>query len=161
MRCLGNSRIALLFWRAWPVASPAGARPVERSSLSNKRCSLVCTTTFESSQPPLCRWLCLRSRTMALGQAPFARGLANAYGFIPPSGFLSQKVRAAATTTPISVALGLSYGRLATAGKETLAILRAQLRTRKFIRCVGLQRRNVCCTHRRRRAGELICRSRG
>jgi hypothetical protein len=35
------------------------------------------------------------------------------------------------------------------------------LRTRKVIRCRGLQRRSICYTHRRRRAGESFYRSRG
>jgi hypothetical protein len=38
---LESSHIALLFWGAWPAFSSAGARPVECSTLLNKRCSLV------------------------------------------------------------------------------------------------------------------------
>ena len=67
---------------------------------------------------------------------------------------------AVAPTPPLSAAPGLSSRRLATADDETLFILRAHLSTRKIIRCRGLQRQNVCCTHRRRRAGELFYRSR-
>jgi hypothetical protein len=91
---------------------------------------------------------------------------------------------------PLSAALGLSFRRLATAGNEalgkwrlppqtpafrcarlvlqearyrgneTLAILRTHLRTRKVIRFRGLQRRSVCCTHRRR-VDEMFYRCRG
>jgi hypothetical protein len=39
LRRLECSRVALLFWGAWPTESPAGARPVECSALSNKRFS--------------------------------------------------------------------------------------------------------------------------
>jgi hypothetical protein len=49
LRRLESSRIALLFGGAWPAASTAGARPVECSTQSNKRCSLLCTPRFESS----------------------------------------------------------------------------------------------------------------
>jgi hypothetical protein len=44
---------------------------------------------------------------------------------------------AAAPIPPLSAALGLSCRRLATAGNETLAILRGHLRTCKIIRCKG------------------------
>jgi hypothetical protein len=49
LRRLESSRIALLFWAAWPASSPTGAPPVECSALSNKRCSFVCTPRFVSS----------------------------------------------------------------------------------------------------------------
>ena len=47
------------------------------------------------------------------------------------------QVGAAAPHPPLSAALGLSCRRLATAGNETLAILRGHLRTCKIIRCKG------------------------
>jgi hypothetical protein len=64
-------------------------------------------------------------------------------------------------TSPLSAALGLSCRRLAIAGNEMPIILRVHLPTRKIIRWGGLQRRNVCCTHRRRHAGEVFYRGRG
>jgi hypothetical protein len=44
-------------------------------------------------------------------------------------------------------------------GSETLAILRAHLRTRKAINYKGLQRRKIGCAYRRRRAGKTFYRS--
>ena len=151
---------------AWPAASYASAWPVECSTLSKKRCSLVCTPTFGSTwgrylQTPLCLGLSLRCRPLAYGQARLrsrTRGWSRFYS--PTSGLLSRRLGAAAPSPPLSAALGLSCRRLATAGNETLAILRAHLRTRKFIRCKGLQRRNVFCTHRRCRDGDFFYRSR-
>jgi hypothetical protein len=119
-----SSRIALLFWRAWPAASSAGAR--ECSALSKKRCSLVCTPTFGSTwgrylQTPLCLGLSLRCRPLAYGQARLrsrTRGWSRFYS--PTSGLLSRRFGAAAPSSPLSAALGLSCRRLATAGSEAL-----------------------------------------
>jgi hypothetical protein len=49
LRRLESSRIASLFWGAWPAASSAGARPEELSALSNRRLSLVCESTCENN----------------------------------------------------------------------------------------------------------------
>jgi hypothetical protein len=52
LRRLESSRIALLFWRAWPAAPSAGAHPAVCSTLPNKQFSLVCKTTFKRSRGP-------------------------------------------------------------------------------------------------------------
>jgi hypothetical protein len=140
------------------VASSAGARPVGCSVPSQNRCSLVRTPTFESS------WgRCFQTPTLprAMPAAPSAGARPGALCSRTHGWLRLYSTPTFRCALPLFAALGLFFRQLATAGNETLAILRGYLHTSKVIRCGGLKRKTVCCTYRRRRAGESFYRSRG